>query len=162
MAMLVNEMDISLLMTYAEQIENEKLRERSRGFKKARFDGGRFNKDKGTNPMVQIENVGAQTFPICKKYGRTHKGECLAVSNACFKCGNPGHHIRDCRGSNGLRPQDQIAQGQQAQRGGQRTNCFYSLHGRQGVKQAPNIVTGCPIGPAPQTRFMGRYAHHGP
>ncbi|XP_055830872.1 uncharacterized protein LOC129899897 [Solanum dulcamara] len=100
----------------------------------------RFNKDKSANLMVPRENVGARTFPICMKCGRTHKEECLVSSNTCFKCGKTGHHARDCRGSGVGRPQGQIAYGQQTQGGGQPTNYFYALHGRQEVEEAPNVV----------------------
>ena len=44
--------------------------------------------DKGKGPMFPTDNV-APNFPACNKCGRTHKGECLAGSNACFKCGKP-------------------------------------------------------------------------
>ncbi|CAA2998901.1 uncharacterized protein LOC111395025 [Olea europaea subsp. europaea] len=32
----------------------------------------------------------------CSKCGRTHRGECLQGKNVCFRCGKPGHIIRDC------------------------------------------------------------------
>lgn len=42
-AMLPKEMDISRLMTYAEQIKEEKLRESVREYKKAGTDSGGFS-----------------------------------------------------------------------------------------------------------------------
>ncbi|XP_055830809.1 uncharacterized protein LOC129899823 [Solanum dulcamara] len=100
-----------------------------------------FSKEKGANFMVPRENVGAQTFPVCKKCGKTHKEECFIGSNAFFKCGKSGHQARDCRGGGGM-PQGQIAHVQQVQRSGQCTNHFYVLYGRQEVEEVSNIVTG--------------------
>lgn len=62
----------------------------------------RFNKDKGFNPKVQ-GGQGAKTSPISKKRGRLHKRECLAGSNACFKCGKSDHQAKGCRSGGGVR-----------------------------------------------------------
>ncbi|XP_055803415.1 uncharacterized protein LOC129872454 [Solanum dulcamara] len=69
------------------------------------FPPPKFNKDKGNNKMDPRENVGTQDFLACKKCRRTHKEECLAGSNTCFKCSMLGHHARDCKGGHGGRPQ---------------------------------------------------------
>lgn len=42
-AILVKEIDISQLMTYAEWIEEEKIRERARDSKRIRVDGGGYS-----------------------------------------------------------------------------------------------------------------------
>lgn len=43
MNMLVKKIDISRLKTYEEQIDDEKMRERSKEFKKVRVDGGGYS-----------------------------------------------------------------------------------------------------------------------
>lgn len=62
--------------------------------------------NKGFDPKVQ-GGLGAQASPNCKKCGRLHKGECLADSNACFKCVKYGYQAKSCRSSGGARPQGQ-------------------------------------------------------
>ncbi|XP_043813070.1 uncharacterized protein LOC122723746 [Manihot esculenta] len=33
----------------------------------------------------------------CERCGRLHKGVCLAGTTACFRCGQEGHVVRECR-----------------------------------------------------------------
>lgn len=42
---------------------------------------------------------------------RPHKGECLAGSNACFKCGKLRHHAKDCQNGD-ISPQGHVKQAQ--------------------------------------------------
>lgn len=52
--------------------------------------------DKGFNPKAE-EGPGAQSSRISKKSRRLHKGECLASSNAGFKCSKSGYQTKDYR-----------------------------------------------------------------
>ncbi|XP_049374796.1 uncharacterized protein LOC125839851 [Solanum verrucosum] len=105
-AILVHDKDISRLMVHAQQIEKEKLKERSRenkrprngdaNFSHTRSDGHgrpRFNKEKVSNPKPQGGGNGS-SLPNCAKCGRNHEG--IEGSNACFGCGKMDHKIRDC------------------------------------------------------------------
>ncbi|XP_055835221.1 uncharacterized protein LOC129903699 [Solanum dulcamara] len=80
------------------------------------------------------------------KCGKNHRGVCIADFDACFKCGKPGHHVRECRG--GARPQGQtqaisyLDQHVTTSGGGQCQNRFYALQTHQELKDPPDIVTG--------------------
>src|SRR5688572_23777889 len=104
-AVLNKEMDLARLMTYFAQIEEDKLKDLNRNNKRPRVDGvmfppqgtrfrgngnrgpggprfhnnappppPRFDRCKG--PMVPRDNA-VPNYPVCKKCGKTHKGECL-------------------------------------------------------------------------------------
>ncbi|WMV33285.1 hypothetical protein MTR67_026670 [Solanum verrucosum] len=124
--MLIKEMDIYCLMIHAQQIEEEKLKERSRKAKRARTgdddfshlspdghsrsrfrqrssDQGfsnasdpNFNKDRVSNPKPQGGNGGESSLSTCARYGRKHEGKFLAGLDSCFGYGKSGHKIRDC------------------------------------------------------------------
>ncbi|XP_049358574.1 uncharacterized protein LOC125823202 [Solanum verrucosum] len=99
--MLINDMDISRLIFHAQQIEEEKLKERSRETKRAKIDDGssnspsNFNKERVSNPKHQGGNGGGSSLPrsTCVKCGKKHEGKCLADTNGCFSCGKNGHKM---------------------------------------------------------------------
>ncbi|XP_049391320.1 uncharacterized protein LOC125855617 [Solanum stenotomum] len=111
-------------MVHAQQIEEEKLKERSKRLKRTKIDDGnsfyprsggrglsrfrqrfpgqgssnappRSNNEMVSNPKPQRESSGILVLD-CGKCGRKHVGECLAGSNACFGCGKMDHKIRHC------------------------------------------------------------------
>lgn len=92
-AMLVKEMDISKIMAYIKQIEEEKMRKRERDSKRAHFDEGRSSSTKTSEPKSKRER---NPYLICEKCGRMHLGEYLIGQEGFFKCGVLGHKKRDC------------------------------------------------------------------
>ncbi|WMV55251.1 hypothetical protein MTR67_048636 [Solanum verrucosum] len=82
-AMLIKEMDISHLMIHAQQVEEDKLKERSREAKRAKFDDG--GNDGGNGSL----------FPVCQKCGKSHSEKFLMGTDNCFGCGKSVHLLRD-------------------------------------------------------------------
>ncbi|XP_049359575.1 uncharacterized protein LOC125824266 [Solanum verrucosum] len=116
--MLMDDMDISHLMVFAQRIEESKLEEESREKKRSRlgddeFDGDgrprfrlkylrqspsstpKFNQKRLSNHKSQ-EDGSEILLSGCSKCDRRHEGECLAGSYVCFGCGELGHNIRHC------------------------------------------------------------------
>lgn len=82
--MLVGNMDLARLITYAEQLEGEKLR------KKRSWD----SKNAHIEDEYQGEGVGVQASPTCHMCGRNHLGDYLVGSSACFGYGVMDHKMR--------------------------------------------------------------------
>ncbi|XP_049391403.1 uncharacterized protein LOC125855710 [Solanum stenotomum] len=105
------------------QIEEEKVKERSReakraksgdgNFSHARFDGNKFRqsffgqdssnapskfKNRVSYPKPQGGNGSGSSLPMstCVRYGKKHEGKCLTGTDACFGCGKSGHKMWDC------------------------------------------------------------------
>ncbi|KAL5578237.1 hypothetical protein UlMin_019936 [Ulmus minor] len=54
--------------------------------------GGQKN-GKGSGSQSKKPNI---TYPICKKCGKNHPGECRSGTNVCFICGKEGHFAKNC------------------------------------------------------------------
>ncbi|XP_049391512.1 uncharacterized protein LOC125855903 [Solanum stenotomum] len=85
-AMLVNDMDISHLMVHTQQIEEDKLKERSREAKRAKIGDGNFS-------HARSNGHGRSIFR--QRCGRKHEGKCLACTDGFYGCGKSGHKRRD-------------------------------------------------------------------
>ncbi|XP_049405194.1 uncharacterized protein LOC125868621 [Solanum stenotomum] len=84
-AMLINDIGICHLMVHAQQIKEDKLKERSLKTKRAKTDDGNFTHVGKMDMVVLGFNKGfpIKVSPIC---GKKHEGNCLAGTDGCFSC----------------------------------------------------------------------------
>uniref|UniRef100_M1DNE7 Gag-pol protein n=1 Tax=Solanum tuberosum TaxID=4113 RepID=M1DNE7_SOLTU len=92
---LIKEINISHLMTHSQQIQEEKFKERSRESKRTKTTDGVFSHPRSGGGN-RSEGNGSSEQRVSEKFGKIHRGECLADSNVCFGCGKINHKIRDC------------------------------------------------------------------
>ncbi|XP_049394543.1 uncharacterized protein LOC125858785 [Solanum stenotomum] len=101
--MLLEDMNISRLMSHAQQVERDKLREQAKENKKARtapssasVPSSRFRQDqkgKASGSKSQGSVSGTRTYLTCPKCGNNHPEECLRGKEGCFGCGQSGHRL---------------------------------------------------------------------
>ena len=48
------------------------------------------------NKRQRTSQTPAREFPKCPKCGKSHLGECRFGSGNCYRCGKPGHLIKNC------------------------------------------------------------------
>ncbi|KAH0713646.1 hypothetical protein KY289_009605 [Solanum tuberosum] len=153
-AMLLGDMNISRLMTHAQQVEGDKLREQAKETKKARtaevFDyspslasvpSPRFRNDqkgRASGSKSQGSVSGTKTYPTFLKCSKNHLGECFAGSG-----GNNGRAQSTTSAAPIGRP---TQQGNSSSTGsGQRQNRLYALQARQYQEDSPDVVTGATL-----------------
>ena len=104
--MLHNDMNLSMLMVYAQSIKEPKRSRISMNLKRSgsneqnqpRFNKRAPNQYGPSAPRVKIEGSrGSQRGkPTCVTCGKKHYGKYLASTGCCYGCGKGGHKVRDC------------------------------------------------------------------
>ncbi|XP_049414617.1 uncharacterized protein LOC125877332 [Solanum stenotomum] len=124
--MFIHDMDISHLMVHAQQIDEEKLKEKLKEVKRDKIGDGNFSNARVSNLKPQGRNDSGSSLPMsnCTKCGRKHKGKYLLDTDGC---GKSGHKMRDCSILT-----DRGRKGKQAPRSGSNSNApkqnrFYAL-----------------------------------
>ncbi|XP_049378123.1 uncharacterized protein LOC125842883 [Solanum stenotomum] len=85
-------MSISRLMTHAQQVEGDKLKEIAKDNKKAITGNHEYSQQK-------LGGGNRSTYPTCPKCCKNHQGECLAGKEGYFGCSQTGHRLRYCPSS---------------------------------------------------------------
>ncbi|XP_049410579.1 uncharacterized protein LOC125873761 [Solanum stenotomum] len=145
-AIPINDIDISCLTVHAQQIKEEKLKERSMEAKRAkigdddflhsRFGGGNHFEGNGSSEQMVSES---------QKCGKGYRGECLDGSNTCFGCGKMDHKTRYCpmvsknKRDNHRQAQPYPSSGPSV---GKKHNRFYVLQTRQDHESSPDVIIG--------------------
>ncbi|XP_061348870.1 uncharacterized protein LOC133294231 [Gastrolobium bilobum] len=125
--------DIEASMKEAKDVRDRALNLRrsddnNRGrFSRVQNSGNNFA-SKGGKTNAGRTNSQIHVCPKCKK---NHAGECLAGRGVCFKCGKPGHMLRNC-------PQNQ---GQNSANQPTTRGRVFTLDGQKAA-QASNLVQG--------------------
>ncbi|XP_049406099.1 uncharacterized protein LOC125869685 [Solanum stenotomum] len=88
-AMLLEDVNISKLMTHAQQVEEDMLREMAK-------DNKKDQKGRASGSKFQGSASSKRTFQTYPKCGKNHPDECLARTEGCFGYGQSGHRLKDC------------------------------------------------------------------
>ncbi|XP_049368212.1 uncharacterized protein LOC125833108 [Solanum verrucosum] len=159
-AMLIHDMEIFRLMVHTQQIEEEKLKEKSREVKWARTSSynapPKFNKDRVSNPKHQGGNgsVSSLPRPNCTKCGKKHDGKCLANTDGCFGCGKTGYKMRDCPMLVAKEREGKQATPHGLGSNDPKQNRFYAHQTRGEQEGSPNMVTEPSVVSTPAGDFI--------
>ncbi|TMX03449.1 hypothetical protein EJD97_016258 [Solanum chilense] len=108
--MPLNDMDISRLMVYAQQIKESKTSEIRKEGKSPRSNDSSYRSRKksfyphdssvGNNDrsLNQHSQGSGHSYERSTSFscGKQHGGKCLAEMDGCFACVHKGHKMRDC------------------------------------------------------------------
>ncbi|KAJ9551511.1 hypothetical protein OSB04_015556 [Centaurea solstitialis] len=150
----------------AENTEREKMRQiGDRSGEKRKWEGSSFDSKKPRALRFVPRGAPAGNGRACPKCHKTHRGECLADSRACYRCGSLSHYSKDCPGtqkcyvcgsSDHIKPDCpqwkkegfNASSGRQGEKGGERKNEPMRVKGRAyqmvtaEAEETPEVVTG--------------------
>ncbi|KAJ9548055.1 LOW QUALITY PROTEIN: hypothetical protein OSB04_020598 [Centaurea solstitialis] len=134
----------------AENTEREKMRQMGdRSGEKRKWEGSSFDSKKPRALRFEPRGTPAGSGRACPKCHKTHRGECLADSRACYHCGSLSHYSKDCPGTRKCYKEGfNASSGRQGEKGGERKNEPVRVKGRAyqmvtaEAEETPEVVTG--------------------
>ncbi|KAK4706804.1 hypothetical protein R3W88_033636 [Solanum pinnatisectum] len=122
-AMLHDNMDISCLMVYAQQVEETRIRKKNREVKRARTDDGNLSNGK-------FEGQGRPRF----KKSFSNQGSSSSPRS--------GHQLKDCPTCTTKGRDDKQTPPSGSNSNAPKKNCFYALQSRGDQESSSDVVTG--------------------
>jgi len=97
------------MLTSFDDIVHNSL-EAERGFERAAKEGSvAFDRKKGNlvdkhhekfkprgSPQKGKQSGSPNSYPTCRRCGKSHQGHCRIGTNNCFECGQAGHYVAGC------------------------------------------------------------------
>ncbi|KAH0689385.1 hypothetical protein KY289_016743 [Solanum tuberosum] len=165
-AMLIGDMDISSLMVYVQQVDEEKIRDMEEfknkraktgnesGQQKSNVNRSSFQqKQKGPalstasapapKNKCEYNSQNSQNFRARPAHSQGATQGCVMMTSlVAFKCGQNGHFMRECLKNKQVAPPDRAApRGATFDTGGG-TNRLYAIASRREQEDSPDVVTG--------------------
>ncbi|KAL7261186.1 hypothetical protein ACSBR1_006764 [Camellia fascicularis] len=93
------------LPTYVEVLDRVLMAEATlAAMRQSKAPAPTANEWRGKRSGNKKQNIGTWSNPsqscgslsVCPDCGKRHRGVCHRASGACFRCGQPGHMMRDC------------------------------------------------------------------